>query len=171
MRLKCIKPFFYWWGTVFHPGKFYDGELKLSRKNLIVDSEQYFFYLRKIASSEAVDLARDGWSQDKIKGVIPDYLTLTEIKDRFTITLDFPFVSVVGDDGTIDEFCLLNLTSMDDFLTRRMVSFSDSDREKVKRYIDRSVSELKFDVTVNMLDEWFVDVEEIRDRKLQDLGI
>jgi len=167
MRLKCIQTLFYWWGSVFVDGRWYDGVEKTSEKRLIIDHDQYIHYMRKVSSRESIKLAKMGLTQLEIKKHIPDYLTLTEIGDRFTVRLEFPFAEVIGDDGSREQFCLLNNKTIRPFLEGCR---SDEVSDKIDLFLSGS-GEIKFDISVRMFDDWFIDVEEIRERKLGSLGI
>ena len=153
MKLYCIKIKSAWWGNLFEPGRWYDSTISISdfmEYQMIVDESSYFEKMRMVASKESRKLAESGTPQEKIKEQIPGYMTLSEIRDSFTIKVYIPVYLVKDEQGTRNVFIQT---------TRK------------KLMVDYGIDKIKFTTTVDFVEDYFIDISKVREDKLKILGI
>lgn len=131
MKLYCIKIKSAWWGNIFDPGQWYDYTLSDQEYEIIVDETSYYEKMRLVASKESRRLAESGVLQEKIKEHIPEYMTLSEIRDSFTIKVRLPVYLV---------------TEMHHGFGNATHTFVQTTREKLM--LDYGLDKVKFTTTV-----------------------
>jgi len=104
--IRCINGKWAHWGIIFDEEKEYNFEyIEDKNVSIITDYEKYYHYISIIASS--VDWIRQGYKQENLHEVIPDFLQHNEIMERYTTKVKLPFIQVRGDDGNNYSLCTL----------------------------------------------------------------
>lgn len=154
MRIRCINEKCAHWGTIFEEGKEYNFEY-IDDKNvtIITDYKKYFHYIS--VSTGSIDWIRQGYTQEKLNEVIPDYLEHSEIMRRYTMKAKLPFIQVKGDDGNNYSLCTLT-------------------KEEILSLYDVAINKLgniAFNYSTYLVDEYFDFREISREKKLKELGL
>jgi len=146
MKARCIKSKDAHWGSILTIGKWYDIQDKVRKSDitLITDNDNYFKYTGMISSS--ISWVRKGYTQETLKEVIPGYLTMKERDDRYTIGIEITFFCLTTDDGHTAAYCIL------------------SKKELLDKY-----GSCKFSTTVYFFEDYFETLEEVRDKKLNEI--
>ena len=152
--IRCINEKWAHWGTIFEEGKEYNFEyIEDKNVSIITDYEKYYHYISIIASS--VDWIRQGYKQENLHEVIPDFLQHNEIMERYTTKVKLPFIQVRGDDG--NNYALCTLT-----------------KEEILSLYDVAINKhgkIAFNYSTSLVEEYFDFKEITRDKKLKELGI
>jgi len=96
--------------------------------------------------SSSISWVRKGYTQETLKEVIPGYLTMKERDDRYTIGIEITFFCLTTDDGHTAAYCIL------------------SKKELLDKY-----GSCKFSTTVYFFEDYFETLEEVRDKKLNEI--
>lgn len=154
MKIKCINEKWTHWGTIFEEGKEYNFEY-IEDKNIsiITDYKNYYHYIS--VSVGSIDWIRQGYTQEKLNEVIPDYLEHSEIMRRYTMKVKLPFIQVRGDDGNNYSLCTLT-------------------KEEILSLYDVAINKdgkIAFNYSTHLVNEFFDFKEISRDGKLKELGL
>lgn len=152
--IRCINGKWAHWGIIFDEEKEYNFEyIEDKNVSIITDYEKYYHYISIIASS--VDWIRQGYKQENLHEVIPDFLQHNEIMERYTTKVKLPFIQVRGDDG--NNYALCTLT-----------------KEEILSLYDVAINKqgkIAFNYSTYLVEEYFDFKEITRDKKLKELGI
>ena len=154
MKIRCINEKWAHWGTIFEEGKEYNFEyIDDENVTIITDYKKYFHYIS--VSTGSIDWIRQGYTQEKLNEVIPDYLEHSEIMRRYTMKAKLPFIQVKGDDGNNYSLCILT-------------------KEEILSLYDVAINKLgniAFNYSTYLVDEYFDFREISREKKLKELGL
>jgi hypothetical protein len=140
--LKCFKTKEVYWGVVYEEGKEYvHGPIEERQYTLITNYEKYYEKIALISGS--IKQIREGYTEDQLPSVIPGYMSHKDVKRLYTINVMIPMVSILGDDGHNNTYCIL---------TRE---------ELIEKY-----GTSKFDSTVNLIEDNFYTKSDLRDNYL-----
>jgi hypothetical protein len=152
--IRCINGKCAHWGIIFDEGKEYNFEYMEGKDvSIITDYEKYYHYISISASS--IDWIRQGYKQENLHEVIPDFLQHSEIMERYTMKVKLPFIKVKGDDGNSYPLCILT-------------------KEEILSLYDIAINKhgkIAFTYSTYLVDEYFEFKEITRDKKLKELGI
>lgn len=155
MKIVCINEKWAHWGTIFKKDKEYSATPVENKKvSIVTDCDKYYHFISIGASLEVREWIRKGYTEDNLHEVVPGYLKYKEIGDRYTIKVELPFIRVIGDDKSINDFCTL---------THQEIS---------SRYnITLKKGKVPFRYTTYLFEEYFEYKDVIRNNKINELGI
>lgn len=157
MKLMCIKEMTAHWGEIFIVGQEYTvSKIETRSTEVITDYDNYWKHTSMVAGS--IEWIRKGYTQERLPEVIPGYLELTEVHNRYAKKVDMPFAVIKGTDGQFNSFCLL---SEGEVYNLGAVKNKDGNRK----------GRPSFNYTVHMIDDYFDYVQTRRDKILKELGI
>jgi hypothetical protein len=148
VKLLCIKSLEPYWGVTFKKGEWYD-VVRVGKytSNLIIDEDNYWKYSRLVILSKDYP----DYKQEDMWKVIPDYLTLTQISEKFCKKVEYPTYEVRGENVGI----------------REVNTYCAIKREDFKKMWGSD----KFDTSVFFVDDYFQTIEDVRENKLNILEI
>jgi hypothetical protein len=154
MKLICIKENYAHWGGIFTVGSKYEGTIiEHYYYTIVTDNEKYWHH--NSLSIESRHWISKGYTQETLHEVIPGYLIYSEVMRRYTIKVNIPTLRVTGDDKKIYTFSLM---TKQEILNEWNVEVTKQD-------------EIAFTTSVKMTEDYFITESQIRENKLNKLGI
>jgi hypothetical protein len=153
MKLICIKEHSAHWGSILTIGSKYDSVITQNKYTIVTDNKKYWHYNSLIIESR--HWIPKGYTQETLHEVIPGYLAYSEVMRKYTIEVNIPTLRVIGDDKQTYTFSLM---TKQEILNKWNVEINKND-------------EIAFTTTVKMAEDYFLTESQIREIKLNELGI
>lgn len=149
MKIKCIKTSAAHWGVMFQEGEFYTIE-KIENKSyrMINNRDEYMDSLRSITElTPHLQLMRRGEElSNKYKELMDIYHERIEYSKTFKFEVTIPMAYIKDNLNSNHSYCMLN-----------------------NQQLQEKYNSIYFDTSVDIFDEYFETVDEIRNKKIKEL--
>jgi hypothetical protein len=158
MRLKCIKSQVTLLGYLFEKGNEYEIlYLNDTEVKVITDYERYYEKTSLIANS--YEWIVKGYKPENLHEVMPGYITTKEKDKLYTKKIKCKVATIKGDDDNEYEFLLM---TNEEFIEKGAARRANGPFKGKPAFVF---------ILNNILEDYFIDIQTIRNEKLKLLGL